>query len=399
MGKLPDGDYSVKAQAFNAQGNVGQCNSVSLVVDRIPPTIGGNIVALGPQVIYPLSDGTIPSVAGVKMSFVVSIRGGITKATIKTNQQEFPLSHLSGTDLWEGLVGLNQKGSSPLTVVAQDGAGHTDIRIINTYSAQDYGSISDSATNKPIKDATVTLYIFNDAINSWVVWDGASYGQSNPQITNSNGQYSFLVPQGKYYLDIEKSGYQTALSKITDLTQNTVLNTPIKLIPYSQLGLSLGYVVPNTYSIEVGQSPALRSQNSLKVGEEMQSFSFSQMDGTAFTNKNLEGKKYVLVFFAPWSAPSIEGISQASGISQKSLGQAKVIGVSVQESASATKDFLTRGRYNLFAVADYDGSYSAAMGVSTLPYYVFVGSNGKVSEIFDGVLTQEELLKKLVNMP
>lgn len=399
LGKLQDGNYSVLARAFDTLGDVGECKPITLVIDRIKPIIGGNISAFGPEILYPVADGTISSVAGVKTTFVISMRGGVTTAVIKTDEREFPLRHLAGTDLWEGEVWLTKKSASQLTVIAKDGAGHTAERTINFYSAQDYGNVTSASTREPVKDAKVTLYIFDEVTKSWVVWDSASYGQNNPQTTTSEGQYSFLVPNGKYYLEVKKAGYQTALSEITQISENTVLNTPVTLIPYSQLGISLGYLLPSTYKMQIGKPATALSQDSMKIGAEMPSFSFDQTNGVKFTQKNIKTKKYVLIFFSPWSALSIEGISQASQKSQESASQAEIIGVDVQESPFATDTFLKRGKYDFFAVSDYNGQYSSDVGVTTLPYYVFVDSDGKISDIFVGVLTKEELLKRIAGMP
>lgn len=398
LGKLQDGNYSIKARAYDALGDVSECGSKTLVVDRLPPIIGGNIVALGPQIIYPMPDGTIPSVAGVKTSFVISMKGGITEAAITTDKKEFPLHQLAGTNLWEGDIETDKKGTTKLTAIAKDGANNTEKRTINSYAAQDYGVIYDSSTQKPLKDAKITLYVFDVVTKSWVIWDSASYGQDNFQVTSDQGQYSFLVPNGKYYLEVKKAGYQTTLSEITELKENAVLNSTIALTPYSRLGFSLGYFIPKIYPMQIAQTPTIPNQEIVNTGKEIPSFSFSQANGSKFTKDNLNGEKYVLVFFSPWSALSIEGISQISKSSQNFPNQVKVIGVSVQESPSATETFLTRGSYNFFAVADYDGKYSSDIGVTTLPYYVFVNSNSIIKGINVGVLSEGQLLEKINKM-
>lgn len=398
LGKLEDGNYPILARAFDALGDVGQAGPLILIIDRLRPIIGGNIVAFGPQIIYPLQDGTIPSVAGVKTSIVISMRGGVTEAVIRMNEKDFPLRHLLGTDLWEGSIGLDEQGIAELKAIAKDGAGHREERTLNTYSAQDFGIVHDSSTNQPVKDAVVTLYVFDEITKSWFIWDSKSYGQNNSQVTNAQGQYSFLVPSGKYYLEVKRLGYQIAFSEITEVLENAVLNPPISLTPFAQLGLSLGYFIPDTYPMQINEVQGLGLERE-KIGRDIPSFSFTQTNGIKFTKENLANKNHVLVFFSPWSALSIEGISQLSGSFRELSSDTEVIGVSVQESAFATDTFLKRGLYDFTAVADYDGKYSSDIGVTTLPYYVFVDSKGKIKETFTGVLTKEDLLKKISNMP
>ena len=40
-------------------------------------------------------------------------------------------------------------------------------------------------------------------------WDAITYGQENPQITDTTGNYSFLVPAGTYYLTVSALGYNS----------------------------------------------------------------------------------------------------------------------------------------------------------------------------------------------
>lgn len=58
-----------------------------------------------------------------------------------------------------------------------------------------------------ILDAKVTLYYYDQSKSQWMTWDGAKYKQENPQKTNRAGEYGFMVPSGKYYLEVQKSGY------------------------------------------------------------------------------------------------------------------------------------------------------------------------------------------------
>lgn len=42
----------------------------------------------------------------------------------------------------------------------------------------------------------------------WVFWDAAKYGQINPQLTDANGEYGWMVPDGTYRVKIIKDGYE-----------------------------------------------------------------------------------------------------------------------------------------------------------------------------------------------
>ncbi len=59
-----------------------------------------------------------------------------------------------------------------------------------------------------ILNAKVTLYSYNQTKRDWQTWDAQEYNQINPQITNQSGEYSFMTPKGRYYLEVEKAGYK-----------------------------------------------------------------------------------------------------------------------------------------------------------------------------------------------
>ena len=59
-----------------------------------------------------------------------------------------------------------------------------------------------------IREAEVSLWFFDQALNKYVLWPAGLYDQTNPQITNETGQYSFLVPEGMYYLKVVHPDYE-----------------------------------------------------------------------------------------------------------------------------------------------------------------------------------------------
>jgi hypothetical protein len=62
----------------------------------------------------------------------------------------------------------------------------------------------------PVPGALVTLFVQQNGV--WVVWNGAPFGQANPQVVGPNGEFLFVVPNGWYYIQVEKEGYMTAVS-------------------------------------------------------------------------------------------------------------------------------------------------------------------------------------------
>jgi len=81
-----------------------------------------------------------------------------------------------------------------------------------------------------INNAKVSIYWLNPEANSYQLWLAKDFQQQNPQITNTTGKYSFLVPEGTYYLKAEASGYTTYKGDVFEVkTENGVhLNLELK---------------------------------------------------------------------------------------------------------------------------------------------------------------------------
>ena len=58
-----------------------------------------------------------------------------------------------------------------------------------------------------ISNSIVFLYWLNPQTNQYDLWPADKFSQENPQITDQTGKYSFLVPEGTYYLRIESDNY------------------------------------------------------------------------------------------------------------------------------------------------------------------------------------------------
>jgi uncharacterized repeat protein (TIGR01451 family) len=94
--------------------------------------------------------------------------------------------------------------------------------------------------------ATITQSIITDAwvtatqqvaVGQFVPWNGRAYGQANPQYTGPNypdkvqrpGYYSFLVPPGKYRIQVHAPGYLPYTSPIIEVVAAPVtVNVPLR---------------------------------------------------------------------------------------------------------------------------------------------------------------------------
>jgi len=75
---------------------------------------------------------------------------------------------------------------------------------------------------KPIYLAKVTLYQYDKNSRDWQVFQALKYSQRNPIYSNPQGQYGFLVPRGKYFVQIERENYETLKTKEFETEKNFV---------------------------------------------------------------------------------------------------------------------------------------------------------------------------------
>ena len=174
---LEDGNYTIKARAYDAAGNIGESETQILIIDTIPPIIGGNITALGSQMLTPDSSGTIRTIASAQNTIVVSMRGGVTKATLAIPDGDFDLSPIEGTDLWTGKIIFGNEGESLVKIIAVDGADNKTERDLNSFLIEKSGTVVNSKDNTALKDAEVSLFFFETTSETWVTWEGSSFGQ------------------------------------------------------------------------------------------------------------------------------------------------------------------------------------------------------------------------------
>jgi hypothetical protein len=99
-------------------------------------------------------------------------------------------------------------------------------------------------TDIAIEGAVVTLFVDQ---GGWVVWNGGQYGQNNPQITGDDGMFAYLVPNGRYYVEVEKDGYKKTTSVPRIITKNVFGETVgLIVIPPSLEDL----LVPGTTTLQ-----------------------------------------------------------------------------------------------------------------------------------------------------
>ena len=411
--KLEDSNYPIRARAFDNAGNVGQSEIQTLIIDTIPPIIGGGMQALGPQLLTPDSNGVVRIVAGTPATLALSMKGGVTEAKVETQDGSFDLKPQAESNLWFGNLKFDKEGGKQLKIVAVDGAGNTTERNLNTVLVEDFGKVLDKKTQKGIEEAKVSVYFFETQSKQWILWEGDSYGQHNPRITNEQGTYSFMVPAGRYYIEVTAPGYHPIQSEILNLSQTSILNYQFALSSKPKVVLNLPFfkkvilTIPTftppqtlfTSSLTRPSVNAVQSGLTLSPGTAAPKLTLPNLNNEDVSLSALKGNQVLLSFISPWSSLSLEQAAILSETSTTLSETQRMVVVSLQESIASTETFMKRGNYKFQVLVDKDGQTAANYKITLLPQHFFIDKDGNVREVYVGVLSKSEILKKLNNLP
>lgn len=405
---LEDGNYDIVARAIDTDGNIGTSQTQTLIVDNLPPILGGVNLSLGPQNLIPEEDGTLSVVSGADITFTVSTKGGVTKLTVKAGGMTYDLSHKSGSSIWSGLVGFSATGSQDFVLIAEDGAGNRIEKSLGKIVIIPSGKITDKGNGESIEGAKVSLYYYDTSTKSWVLWDAPTYGQVNPRVTSTRGIYSFMVPAGRYYIEVSAPGFYKAQSQILTVDKLSAVNADFALRPTPKFTITLPVIgkltliIPNFFPpdeniVNLNETTAEAIASPL-IGKSAPSLILSNTHGETIDIRNTRGQKVVLSFIANWSPQSIEQAAILSEFAEGKPANTTVLAVGLQQNSSVAQTFMNAGDYKFTLLADKNGTSADSYNVAFLPTTYFIDSQNIVRDIHVGLLSKEEIVAKLSNM-
>ncbi len=409
--KLEDGNYQIRSRAIDSAGNIGYSTIETLIIDTIPPIIGGGMQSLGPQILTPDNEGKITIVAQTETTIAISMKGGVTSAEVTSDSESFPLKHMNGTAIWTGKILFAKGGEKQLFVSAIDGAGNTTKRQFNTLTIESSGVITDKKTNQPIDTAVISLFYYEAISQQWILWEAQSYGQQNPQVTDATGFYSFMVPPGTYYLHVHTPGFTDVQSEIITLSENSILNYTFPLNSKPKLEFTLPLLgkvlltIPSFFPPETLSLPQRTTEEKQKnpartqIGTRAPQFKLPDLENKQVALSDFTGKPVLLTFIAPWSPLSLEQVAFLSDVSQGLTSSERMIVISLQESVATTQTLMKNGNYTFPIVADLNGETAKDYAITLLPQHFFIDSKGTITHALTGVFTSEELLTQLSKVP
>lgn len=104
-----------------------------------------------------------------------------------------------------------------------------EIRLITVVDPEGYVYEKDGEKETRILGAVASLYWLNTGTKQYELWPAKDYQQENPQTTDVRGTYSFLVPEGYYYLKVDAPGYLSYDGKPFQVAEGSGVHINIEL--------------------------------------------------------------------------------------------------------------------------------------------------------------------------
>ena len=398
-----DGNYNLKVRATDSSNNIGVSKTHTLIIDRLPPRVGGNFVFFGPQVLQADRYGSLVTLAGLDQRITLSAVGGPTTIDIvsegdldnKSKTQMFSLVKNPDNGLWVGTLAFSKDGLFQLKAKAIDGVGKKTQRNLNSVIVLSPGIVNSQETKKPIVGAKVTLFYQEPTSKVWMVWDAKPFGQTNPQYTKANGLYKLFVPSGMYYLKIEAKGFAALTTSLFRIDKPSPINSnfELKMGKFFKLGpFSITLPDFSTSRVPVRLSGPEIRKNERDLGlldKEAPLFELLTTGGSTFDILKLRGRPSMITFVTTWSPPAVEQLSVLEKVAKD--GSIRSVAVSTQESLSQLTMFQKRGGYTIPIVVDPDGTLVENYKLTSLPMHYFLDRYGVVKKVVSGVLNEAEI--------
>jgi len=408
---LLDGNYKIRVRATDLTGNSAISEEKVLVFDRLPPSVGAVVYSLGSQLLQPNKNGVFTTISGLDQKITLSAVGGPTEIslisqigrmglmeekTLASESQVFSLTKNPDTGLWSGTVSFSDPGNYTLTAKSVDGAGNETLGTLNSVVVLNKGGVTTGS--EPAIDANIAIYYFEATTNQFTLWDGQAYDQENPVKVDTNGNYSLILPTGKYFLEVRSRESDVRRSEIFTIGKTTPINVDfnleeqknIKLGPWS---FSLPEIFQEPLKIDISHMGLIQPIESQIQGKEIPFFSL-EGEGLKYDSFYFRGKPTVFTFVNTWHPSASEQIEILDSLAKET--KFNFVVVVPQESESKIEIYKKLGGYEVLMLADPDSTFFGELDISNLPAHVFTDNKGVVKKIKIGTLNTEEVIGNLL---
>ena len=380
---IDDGNYKIKLKVIDSSGNESISKTYELVIDRLPPTPGGAVFSLGPMILHPDRSGTIYTTVGLDTRILLSSVGGAISLEVLDEGKSVSLVKNIENGLWSGILNFTDPGVHKLQVKGIDGAGNETHVSINSVVAIPPGEIS--AGGEVLEGAEVGVFVFNDTLRRFRSWNGQPYSQTNPQKTGLDGRYKLVLPNGKYYIEVKKSGFRPLRTQIFEITKPLPVNTHFSLnkirFPWDL------FATEAKVETEIVEN----EQVTINAAQYLPDFDLPDIGSIS-----LLGKPGVLTVMSSWLPNSSEQMVELAKLS-KEFPNVSVRAVLEQETRSKVNMFKRLGGYDVDIHADPDGKLFSLLNLSSLPSHIYYDRKGLIKKVEVGYLDTNEMAKNLLD--
>jgi hypothetical protein len=402
---LDDGNYTIVARAIDGGGNSTSTEPITVVVDRLPPIIGEDVISIGPQVLVPDDNRTITTLAGIDQKVTASAVGGPLSINLlaartgggSAQTYTYSLTKSNDTNLWSGILSFKEPGTYSIVANAVDGAGNKTSRVINTIYVAPNAQIVQKGTSTPVR-ATVTVHYLDPETKSWMSWDGAPFGQQSTQTVNAKGKFVLLLPPGEYYLSATAKGYRGLVSDIIKVDKPTPISAVLGMKKEKVLKLGpLHFTWPN-FSVEKvnlnnSSTSTASKTNNKAVGTALPDFSLTSTNGSKMNPVDWLSKPTIVSLMTTWLPSSSEQMPVLSSLQTDK--RINVIPIALQEDSAKVQVYTNVSGLKLEWLVDPDSSLTNLLNPQSIPTNYFIGRDGIIKKVIGGVLSKQQILDTL----
>ncbi|MDP3997312.1 MAG: hypothetical protein U1C49_01975 [Candidatus Andersenbacteria bacterium] len=397
-----DDNYNLKLRAIDTSGNVGYSSTAVLVFDTMPPVVGTAMYSIGSQMLDVSASGYMSMMAGLDQKVVVSATGGVTAINMIARPVEkggpeeiFALTRNGDTSLWSGIINLSSSGEYELVFRAEDGANNVTERVMRKIVARQGGKITNNSN--PITGAQVVVWAKDELTGRFRRWNASPFRQQNPQLTDEQGGFRYVLPPNTYYLTVKARGYRPVQSQIFTVEKNVFIAPEIGLAALNYIKLGIVEVPapplfwPQTIPITI-DNKALPINPETKPEAESVSVAETQVQGesggVSLGALAVEGPA-VITFLTSWSPQAGEQLTQLSRAVE--IDGIRAATVLVQDTVGQADVLRHKGRYAVPVLADPVGAAAVSLGVESVPYHLLVMPGGEVVATKGGLMTTSQI--------
>jgi thiol-disulfide isomerase/thioredoxin len=161
------------------------------------------------------------------------------------------------------------------------------------------------------------------------------------------------------------------------------------------IGLLVVFYLNEDHSVT---SDLIQERAYIRVGVDAPDFSLTDLTNQTVQLKKLFGKPIILNFWATWCGPCRIEMPMLESFYQNRSENIEFLAINMQEKEQSVQKFAGELNLNFPILLDLDAEVSTMYRIQGLPTTVILSSEGKISAIHIGVISESQLIGYLEKM-